>query len=141
MIDCHIVCISVPYSHAGRVRAELSCCRHLLTPFHCFFISCSYVRSIFTACSKHISDQLRDRHLPREHMNPSPTYGGIQVQVKLLRPRSSSHMAFSSHGMPATPVQSSAGREYEGVNNFLVYVVQKVVSRDCQSALLVQGHN
>ena len=132
----------MPYSHAGRVRAELSCCRHLLTPFHCFFISCSYVRSIFTACSKHISDQLRDRHLPREHMNPSPTYGGIQVQVKLLRPRSSSHMAFSSHGMPATPVQSSAGREYEGVNDFLVYmyVVQNMsqiyhCTKQCQEIL------
>jgi len=43
----------------------------------------------------------------REHMNPSPTNGGIQVQVKLLRPRSSSHMAFASHGIPALPVQSS----------------------------------
>ena len=51
--------------------------------------------------------RLVQRHLPREHVIPFPTYGGIQVQVKLLRLESSSHMAFSSHGILATPVQSS----------------------------------
>ena len=43
----------------------------------------------------------------RVHMNPSPLYGGMQVQVKLSRPGSSSHMAFASHGIPSLPVQSS----------------------------------
>ena len=51
--------------------------------------------------------RLVQRHLPREHVIPFPTYGGIQVQVKLLRLGSSSHMAFSSHGILATPEQSS----------------------------------
>ena len=47
-------------------------------------------------------------------MSPSPINGGIQVHVKLSRLTSSSHMAFSSHGMPAIPVQSSVGGEYQG---------------------------
>ena len=80
-------------------------------------------------------------------MNPSPTYGGIQVQVKLSHPQSSLHMAFSSHGMPATPVQSSVGREYEGVNDFLVYmyVVQNMsqiyhCTKLCQEIANLSAH-
>lgn len=39
-------------------------------------------------------------------MNPSPTYGGLQVHSKLPGPGSSSHLAFKSHGSPGLPVQS-----------------------------------
>jgi len=34
-----------------------------------------------------------------KHENPFPSRGGIQVQEKLLGPGSSSHTAFSSHGV------------------------------------------
>ena len=59
------------------------------------------------ALHNQVKQRRSERHLPREHMNPSPTYGAMQVHVKLSRLLSSSHMAFSSHGMPAIPVQSS----------------------------------
>ena len=117
------LCAHTANAHAGRVRTKLGLLQTFTPSFHHFLFLCLGQSLLHAATTLAI-----ERRLPREHMNPSPTYGGIQVQVKLSRPRSSSHMAFSSHGMPATPVQSSAGRKYEGVNDFLVYVVQKVVS-------------